>query len=203
MEKNMVVEMLQSGMSMGLMSCLVSFGTVTLQTAINTLGTSVIVAHTAARKVFEIICLPSSVLSSAMATFSGQNYGAKKYGRIKSGLKASLFLAFVWCGIAFLLAHTVSDKLIAFMASTSDAEILYWGSTYLKVELSFYAVCAIIVILRNTMQGFGERIIPVFPVLLNWWERLSSPFALSPCLVIGESSGQNLSSGLQWSFHSL
>ena len=180
MEKKMAVEMLQSGLSMGLMSCLVSFGTVTLQTAINTLGTSVIVAHTAARKVFEIICLPSSVLSSAMATFSGQNYGAKKYERIRSGLKSSLLLAFVWCGIAFLLAHTVSDKLIAFMASTSNAEILYWGSTYLKVELSFYAVCAIIVILRNTMQGFGERIIPVFSSFIELVGKIIFAFCLVP-----------------------
>ena len=77
-EKGLIVEMYKSGLSMGLMSCLVSIGTIMLQSAINTFGTTVIVAHTAARKVFEIMSLPMSVLGSAMATYCGQNYGAKR-----------------------------------------------------------------------------------------------------------------------------
>ena len=66
-EKELIVEMYKSGLSMGLMSCLVSIGTIMLQSAINTFGTTVIVAHTAARKVFEIMSLPMSVLGSAIA----------------------------------------------------------------------------------------------------------------------------------------
>lgn len=56
--------MLSGGLSMGMMSSLVNLGTLILQTGINTLGTSVIVAHTAARKVFEIWGLPVTVLGA-------------------------------------------------------------------------------------------------------------------------------------------
>lgn len=66
-DRELMAEMYKSGLSMGLMSCLVGIGTILLQSAINTLGTTVIVAHTAARKVFELVSLPNSVLGSAMA----------------------------------------------------------------------------------------------------------------------------------------
>ena len=62
LKKTEVRTMLSGGLSMGMMSSLVNLGTLILQTGINTLGTSVIVAHTAARKVFEIWGLPVTVL---------------------------------------------------------------------------------------------------------------------------------------------
>ena len=54
----------QNGLAMALMSSLVNCGTLILQTGINKLGTNIIVAHTAARKVFEIFSLPVSVFGA-------------------------------------------------------------------------------------------------------------------------------------------
>ena len=124
LERGLVAEMYKSGLSMGLMSCLVGFGPVSLQSAINTLGTTIIVAHTAARKIFEILLLPNSVLGTAMATYCSQNYGAKKYRRIWEGLKSALIMGAIWSVIVFIISHTVSELLIHFIASTSDPEIL-------------------------------------------------------------------------------
>ena len=86
----------QNGLAMALMSSLVNCGTLILQTGINKLGTNIIVAHTAARKVFEIFSLPVSVFGASMATYCGQNYGAGKYDRIRQGLKAVLGIGCVF-----------------------------------------------------------------------------------------------------------
>ena len=161
LDKREVVDMFQSGLSMGLMSSLVNFGTVTLQTGINQLGTNIIVAHTAARKVFEIWGLPSSVLGSAMATYCGQNYGAKKYDRVRQGIKSALMLGIVWSMVVFIMSRTISSSLIGFIASTTDEEIIYWGTTYLEIDMIFMMVCVLIVVLRNSMQGFGDYVTPV------------------------------------------
>ena len=161
LNRNQVFMMYQSGLSMGLMSSLVNFGTVVLQTGINQLGTSIIVAHTAARKVFEIWGLPISVLGSAMATYCGQNYGAHRYDRIREGIKSALFLGLCWCAVVFVMAHTISVYLIGFIASTDSEEILYWGKTYLETDMSFQFVCVLIVVLRNSMQGFGDYVTPI------------------------------------------
>jgi Na+-driven multidrug efflux pump len=162
LSKDRVFSLYESGLSMGLMSSLVNFGTLVLQSGINQLGTNIIVAHTSARKVFEIWNLPVSVLGSSMATYCGQNYGAGKYDRIWKGMKAALILGAVWEGIVFIMAHTISPYLISFIASTNNEEIIYWGATYLKYDMSFLIVCLVIVVLRNSMQGFGDYITPIF-----------------------------------------
>lgn len=160
--REQIFSMYESGLSMGLMSSLVNFGTLVLQSGINQLGTNIIVAHTSARKVFEIWNLPVSVLGSSMATYCGQNYGAGRYDRIRQGMKASLLLGVIWDTLIIILAHTISPYLIAFIASSENEEIIYWGATYLKVDMSFLFVCLFIVILRNSMQGFGDYRTPIF-----------------------------------------
>lgn len=162
LSKKQVISMYQSGLSMGLMSSLVNFGTVTLQSGINQLGTNIIVAHTAARKVFEIWNLPVSVLGSSMATYCGQNYGAKKYDRIRQGVKSALLLGGAWVAVIFVLAHTISPYIISFIASSTQEDIIYWGSTYLEIDMSFLIICVLIVVLRNSMQGFGDYVTPIF-----------------------------------------
>lgn len=179
-DRELIAEMYKSGLSMGLMSCLVGIGTILLQSAINTLGTTVIVAHTAARKVFELVSLPNSVLGSTMATYCGQNYGARRFDRIRQGIRASLIIAAVWAVVVFLICHTIEGKLIQFVASTTNPDVIYWGSTYLKVDMSFIVICGVIVILRNSMQGFGDRVIPVFSSCIELAGKIIFAFVFAP-----------------------
>lgn len=178
LERKQVMMMYQSGLSMGLMSSLVNFGTVTLQTGINTLGNQIIVAHAAARKVFEIWMLPVSVLGATMATYCGQNYGAMRYDRIRKGMKSVLLLGVVWSAVVFVLTHTISPYLISFIASTKNEEILYWGTTYLRIDMSFIIVTVLIVILRNSMQGFGDCVTPIFSSFLELVGKLVFAFVI-------------------------
>ena len=179
-DRELIAEMYKSGLSMGLMSCLVGIGTILLQSAINTLGTTIIVAHTAARKVFELVSLPNSVLGSAMATYCGQNYGARRFDRIRQGIRASLIIAAVWAVVVFLICHTIEGRLIQFVASTTNPDVIYWGSTYLKVDMSFIVICGVIVILRNSMQGFGDRVIPVFSSCIELAGKIIFAFVFAP-----------------------
>lgn len=75
-----------SGLSMAAMMSLVFFGTLSLQCAINTFGQDIIVAHTAARKITEFFMLPFSVMGVTMATYCGQNMGAGRKDRIRTGI---------------------------------------------------------------------------------------------------------------------
>ena len=174
--RSQIFAMYESGLSMGLMTSIVNFGTLVLQSGINQLGINIIVAHTSARKVFEIWNLPVSVLGAAMATYCGQNYGAGKYDRIRRGMRDSLILGSIWVAIIFVLAHTVSPYLIAFLASTKNEEIIYWGATYLKVDMSFLIIVVFIVILRNSMQGFGDYRTPIISSFIEFVGKLVFTF---------------------------
>ena len=179
-EKDLILEMYKSGLSMGLTNCLVGIGTILLQAAINTLGTTVIVAHTAARKVFEIMGVPLAVISSAIATYCGQNYGAGRFDRIRQGIRATLIIAGVWSAVVFLVCHTVEGELVRFVASTADTEVIYWGSMYLRIDMSFIMICGVIGVLRNAMQGFGDRVITVLSSFIELAGKILFALVLAP-----------------------
>ena len=71
-----VTDLLTSGAGMALMYSIVDIGSIILQSGINSLGTEIIAAHTAARKVFSFSILPISTLAASLVTFTSQNTGA-------------------------------------------------------------------------------------------------------------------------------
>ena len=86
---------------------------------------------------------------------------AVRYDRIRQGIKSALLLGDIWAAAVFLMAHTISPYLIRFIASTTQEDIIYWGTTYLETDMSFMIVCVLIVVLRNSMQGFGDYVTPI------------------------------------------
>ena len=149
------------GLSMGFMGCLVNIGSVALQTGINTLGNDIIVAHTAARKITELFMLLFGVIGTTMATYSGQNFGAGRFDRVKEGVRAALIIVFIWCGIVLLCSYTIAPVLIRLVTGTDSETVISAATSYLKFDTLLYWVTAIIVVLRNTMQGIGDHVTPI------------------------------------------
>lgn len=88
-EAGLYRELVTQGLSMGLMSSIVSAGSVILQYGINGLGTLVIAGHTAARKLFTFTDMPVIAMATAGSTFVSQNRGADKPERIRRGCARS------------------------------------------------------------------------------------------------------------------
>lgn len=181
-EKKFVKPMFESGMSMGLMSCLVSFGTLSLQTAINTLGTNIIVAHAATRKLTNLYMLPFSVLGTTMATYSGQNYGAGRYDRIREGLKVSLGCSYIWCVIVLIASYTICPYLIVAITDTSIQEVIDTACLYQRFDTCFYVLVPTITILRNSLQGMGDHITPIFSSGLELIGKVLIAMLLTPLI---------------------
>lgn len=175
-------KLLSTGISMGFMVSFVNLGTLALQTSINTFGTSIIVAHTAARKATSIFMLPFSVLGTTLATYCGQNLGAGKYSRIKTGIRDTVLLTFGWCMLVILVAFTLSPSLIRMITASNEKEIIDTASLYLKVNTSFYFVPTVICLFRNSMQGFGDSKTPVFSSALELAGKIAIAFFLAPVI---------------------
>lgn len=178
----LVMHMIESGMSMGLMSCLVSFGTLSLQTAINTLGTNTIVAHAATRKLTNLYMLPFSVLGTTMATYSGQNYGAGRYDRIRSGLKVSLSCSYIWCLIVLVASYTICPYLIVAITDTSIQEVIDTACLYQRFDTCFYVLVPTITILRNSLQGMGDHLTPIISSGLELVGKVLIALLLTPVI---------------------
>ncbi|MDO4615876.1 MAG: MATE family efflux transporter [Lachnospiraceae bacterium] len=181
-EKGFDSSLLAAGLSMGMMSSLVQFGTLTLQGAINTLGTNVIVAHAATRKLTTFYMLPFSTLASTMSTYVSQNYGAGKKERIRQGLKTTLLISYIWCVVVLLISYTVCPKLIQLITDTDIPEVMQIGALYQKVDTIFYALVPTISILRNSLQGLGVHIVPVISSALELVGKVAIALFLTPVL---------------------
>ena len=181
-DKIIYKKLIATGSSMGFMVAFVNLGTLALQITINTFNQDIIVAHTAARKATNIFMLPFSVLGTTLATFCGQNLGAGKYSRIKTGLRDTLLLTFIWCAGVALVAYTLSGPLVHMITASDNEIILSTASLYLKVNTSFYFVTAIICLFRNSMQGFGDNKTPVFSSSLELIGKVAISFLLAPAI---------------------
>ena len=181
-EKEIYKKLLSSGLAMSFMISFVTLGTLALQTSINTFGTNIIVAHTAARKATSVFMLPFSVLGQTLATYCGQNLGAGKYDRIKKGIRDTVLVTFVWCVGVMIAAYTISPVLIGQITATKQKEVIDTATLYLKVNTVFYFVPAVISLFRNSMQGFGDSKTPVFSSSLELIGKILIAFFLTPVL---------------------
>ncbi len=180
--KFMYQKLLATGTSMGFMSSFVSLGTLALQTAINTFGTNIIVAHTAARKATSIFMLPFGVFGTTLATYCGQNLGAGKYSRLKVGIRDTVVLTFLWCIGVMLVTYTLSPSIIQLITATTKPEVIETATLYLKINTTFYFVPSVICLLRNSMQGFGDSKTPVFSSFLELFCKVIAAFILAPAI---------------------
>ncbi len=101
----------------------------------------------------------------AITTFSGQNYGAGKYARIRRGMWQSLAMA-----VVFTVAMSVSfyiwvDRLL--LMFTTDAAVIAQGAAMLRFLTPFWVTYISIEILSGTIRGAGRSFIPMLITVLG------------------------------------
>jgi Na+-driven multidrug efflux pump len=180
--KDVIIELLPNGLSMGFMLSFVLLGSFALQTAINLLGSDIIVAHTAARKVTMIFLIPLFVLGTALATYCGQNLGAKEYNRIREGIKGTVLISFIWCIVSLVIIYTLAPTFISLITASTQSNIVKNAALYMKVNSVFYILPAVICILRNSMQGFGDTKTPLISSLIELVGKVLIAFLLVPAM---------------------
>ena len=178
----MYKQLIPKGLSMGFMLSFVMLGSLALQTSINTFGTNTIVAHTAARKITIIFLTPFFVLGTALATYCGQNLGAKEYERIKQGIKSSVLISFAWCIVVVLLIFAFASIFIRFVTGSSEEEIVRTATMYLRINASLYFLPAMICIFRNSMQGFGDTKTPLVSSFIELAGKVLIAWFLTPVI---------------------
>lgn len=143
------------GMPLGLEYSVCSIGNVVLQSSINSLGTVVAAAHVCGEKIRAIATLPMESLGTAVATYAGQNYGAKRMGRIKSGIRAGLTIVAAYCAVAWAVLFVLKEPLVALLLGEAASAEAAASVEYLSVISTLFVLHGSLMIFRNTVQGMG------------------------------------------------
>lgn len=187
--------LISSGASMGLMGCIVNLGTITLQSAINDLGTEYVTAHTAGRRVLDIMMVIIYTFGISMTTYVSQNLGAGKYARIRQGVRHAMIIDTALSVVLIIFTYTLGDEVVRWIASTDNKIILDAGILYNRVGVCFFFVLGPLFILRCTLQGLGQKIVPLVSSGLELVTKILFAFLIVPKL---KYLGVSLTEPISW-----
>ena len=150
------------GLPMALQFSITAIGSVVIQTAVNTLGSDIVAAVTAAMKISVMLTQPLETLGLTMATYGGQNLGAMKIERIFKGLRVAFGIGLIYCILAFIFVYFTSDILSLLFIDASEKMIMECIKQYLIYNSICYYILSVLFILRNLLQGLGYSFLAMF-----------------------------------------
>ena len=164
-DRKSLQKILQIGFPAGIQSAVFSISNIVIQSAINSLGTVVMAASSAA---FNIEVVAYDVLNSfsqACTTFVGQNYGAGKLNRCRKTLTLCLVEDAIASGIAILLVLGSGRFLLSIF--NRDPEVISIGYTRLMMVFTAYFFSMLYEVMSGYLRGFGISLVPALLTMLG------------------------------------
>jgi putative MATE family efflux protein len=155
------------GLPTGVQQVLVATGMMALARLVNAFGTDAIAAFTAAGRLDAFAVMPAMNLSAAVSTFTGQNLGAGKLGRVKHGLRAALLISGAFSAATTLAVILFGRPLVSLF--NADPNVVAIGARYLLIVGGFYVVFSSMFVLTGVLRGAGDTMIPMFITILSLW----------------------------------
>ncbi|MCB7318660.1 MATE family efflux transporter [Lacrimispora sp. 210928-DFI.3.58] len=168
------------GIPMGLQYSITAIGSVVLQTAVNALGSMAVAAVTAGNKIVMFACCPFDALGATMATYGGQNVGAKRLDRVDQGLKVGTAIGCIYAiGILAVLWLFGSGIALLFV-DAGEKEILANTQLYVLINAALFIPLVIVNNFRFMIQGLGYSKFAVIAGVCEMAARASVGFFLVP-----------------------
>ena len=149
------------GIPMAIQFSIIGIGIIIIQSVCNTFGSNVIAAVTAALRIEQIATMPMMSFGVALAAYVAQNFGARKFKRIRLGIiKTSTINVVLSIVMAFVMRFWGTNIIGAFIG-TATKDIIDIAHQYLLISTIFYFFLGQIFIYRNALQGMGETLFPL------------------------------------------
>jgi putative MATE family efflux protein len=177
-DKKVFRESMRIGLPTGLQHTFVALGMMALMGIVNTFGTDVTAAYTAAGRLDSLAVIPAMVFAQALATYVGQNMGAGRLDRVNRGLWTTMFMSSIVSIVMTAVVIIFKYPLMGWF--TQDTTVIRIGGDYLTIVTSFYLIFTSMFIFGSVMRGAGDTLIPMFITLFSLWlVRIPAAFLLS------------------------
>ena len=147
--------LLNNGVPMGLQFSITGIGIIMLQSANNALGTTCVAAFTASMRIKYLFTCVFDNIGVAMATYCGQNLGARQMARISKGVKDAICLMLVYFVFTFIVIYPFADWMMRLFVDSGEAEVVAHAAQFMRIANYFYPVLGLLAILRYSIQGLG------------------------------------------------
>lgn len=199
-EKGIIWETVRLGVPLSLQFSLVAISCMALQRVVNSYGSVVVAAFTAADRVEQLLHQPYGTLSAALATYCGQNLGAGKMERIKQGFRKSMMMMGIFTLIMVPIMQIGGEAIVSLFVD--DPEVISYGGTALKITSLFYIFLGTINVCRGVLNGIGDAVFALINGGVEVAGRMVIPLILVAIPMIGVW-GIWWSAGFVWFFSAL
>ena len=151
-------KIMQIGLPAGIQSAVFAVANIVIQGAINSLGTVVIAASSAAFNIEIIAYNVMNSFSQACTTFVGQNFGANKIDRCKKTLFLCLIEDAIASGTAILIVLITGKFLLSIF--NNNPEVIEIGYTRLVIIFIAYIFSMLYEVMSGYLRGFGFSLVP-------------------------------------------
>jgi putative MATE family efflux protein len=166
------------GLPMGLQFSITAIGSLIMQTAVNGLGTVAVAAIGAGSKVYTMFVCPFDAMGATVATWCGQNLGARRLDRVRQGVRISMLSMTVYAVVALFAVRLVGRAMIGLFIDSGETAVIDRAVQYLNMVVLFFIPLLTIFVLRNGLQGLGYSRIAMFAGLFELAGRAFVAFAL-------------------------
>jgi len=167
---------LRIGLPMCVQSAVLSVGDMIITAVINSHGADIVAAYTIGSKVQNLATITFSNIAFSFSVYAGQNFGAKKYDRIKDGLKKGLLLisglALVSSVVVIVFARQLA---MIFMDKNAAETVLEAAISMIRIQGALFVALGAIWALNSALRGIGA----VKVTLVSSMVELASKIGLS------------------------
>nr|WP_296051252.1 MATE family efflux transporter [uncultured Prevotella sp.] len=147
--------LLNNGVPMGLQFSITGIGIIMLQSANNALGITCVAAFIAAMRIKYLFTCVFENIGVAMATYCGQNLGAKKMERISQGVRAAIKMMLIFFVFSFIVITPFADDMMTLFVDKGEAEVVTYAAEFMRIACYFYPCLGLLTIFRYSIQGLG------------------------------------------------
>ena len=157
---------IRHGLPAGIQNSVIALANVVVQGNINSFGKAAMAGCGSYSKLEGFAFLPITCFTQAIATFVGQNLGAKKYNRVKKGIRFGVICCMTMAEIVGLVFYLFAPQLIGFF---NDApEVIDYGTQHMRTTCLFFCLLAFSHCIASVLRGAGRSIVPMFVMLSCW-----------------------------------
>ena len=147
--------LLNNGVPMGLQFSITGIGIIMLQSANNALGITCVAAFIAAMRIKYLFTCVFENIGVAMATYCGQNLGAKKMERISQGVRSAIKMMLIFFVFSFIVITPFADDMMTLFVDKGEAEVVTYAAEFMRIACYFYPCLGLLTIFRYSIQGLG------------------------------------------------
>lgn len=162
--KSLIRELIKLGFPLALQNGIISIGGMIVQFVINSYGFVFVAGFTATNKLYGLLETAAVSYGYALTTYNAQNYGAKKYQRIKDGVRISILVSIATAIVIGLIMIIFGRNiLMLFISGNKDVviKVLEVAYHYLFIMSVCLPILYVLHTYRNALQGLGNTFIPM------------------------------------------